>query len=434
MAHASPAASLFAPLKLGRLTLPNRIIMAPLTRCRATPVTFAPNALMAQMYAERASAGLIIAEATVISEEARGFPNTPGAYSAAQTEGWRLVTDAVHKKGGRIILQLWHQGRTANALDGVAPIAPSACADGSWANGFGGRGGAAREASVDDIKRIIGQYRACAANAIAAGFDGVELHAANGYLPNQFLCSGSNARTDAYGGSVANRARFLDEALDALIAEVGADRVGVRLSPSSHWQDMHDADPVALYAHVAQLLAGKAGLAYVHVVEPRDTGLGAAPTDAADLRLTAGFFKEAGFAGAVLSAGGHSYESGCEYVAAGSADAVVYGRHYISNPDLPERFKAASVSGAAPVLTPYNRDLFYGGGEEGCAFSKRDDEIVLVRPASLTQLPPTLLPSPHIRRHWLPHNGIALSGIIFYSLHRKGLISLNKPAEGSFLI
>jgi len=207
------------------------------------------------MYAERADAGLLIAEATVISEEARGFPNTPGVHSAEQTEGWKLVTNAVHAKGGRIFLQLWHQGRTANPSlnGGIIPVAPSACDDGSWANGFGGRGGAAREATLEDIKRIVEDYKKSAMNARAAGFDGVELHCANGYLPNQFLCTNSNRRTDAYGGSVANRVRFLEEALDAIISVFGADRVGIRLSPSGHWQDMHDEDPVALFSEFSLL-------------------------------------------------------------------------------------------------------------------------------------------------------------------------------------
>ena len=242
----------FKPLRLGALTLPNRIIMAPLTRCRATPVTYAANSMMAEMYAARADAGLLIAEATVISEEARGFPNTPGVYSPEQVEGWRLVTDAVHARGGRIFLQLWHQGRTASKElnGGLTPVGPTYAAPESWANGFGGRGGEAREATKADIARILGDYARAAQNAKAAGFDGVELHAANGYLPNQFLSSNSNSRTDEYGGSIPNRVRFVEEALDACIGVFGADRVGIRLSPSSHWQDMHDSDPLALYSEL----------------------------------------------------------------------------------------------------------------------------------------------------------------------------------------
>lgn len=243
-------AAFFKPLRVGALTLPNRIIMAPLTRCRATPGTNAPNALMAEMYAKRADAGLLVAEATVVAEEARGFPNTPGAYTAEQTAGWRLVTDAVHAKGGRIFLQLWHLGRAASmALNGgLTPLAPSACAEGSWVNGMGGAGGEARAATLEDISRVVESFRQCAKNAKEANFDGVEVHSANGYLLHQFLSSNSNARTDAYGGSVQNRARFMEQVLDACIEVWGAERVGIRLSPSGHWQDMHDADPVALYS------------------------------------------------------------------------------------------------------------------------------------------------------------------------------------------
>jgi N-ethylmaleimide reductase len=385
--------------------------MAPLTRCRATPGTLAPNALMAEMYAARADAGLLIAEATIINgTEAAGFPNTPGCYSPAQTEGWRLVTSAVHARGGRIFLQLWHLGRAANKdlNGGTLPVAPSACEDGSWANGFGGRGGQARELTPADIQRILGEYKQGAENAKAAGFDGVELHSANGYLPNQFLSSNSNARTDAYGGSVQNRARFMEEALDACIGVFGAERVGIRLSPSSHWQDMNDADPVALYsalggggggggggaraaapqhcyilvllhspplppsppptaraAHVAKVLASKAGLAYVHVVEPRDTGLGAAPSSAADLALTGAFFKAQGFGGAVISAGGHDYASGSAYLAEGGVDAIAFGRHYIANSDLVRRFELAAAAGGAPALNAYDRSTFYASGAAG---------------------------------------------------------------------
>lgn len=181
------------------------------------------------------------------------------------------------------------------------------------------------------------------------------------------MTDGVNLRTDAYGGSIANRARFLEEALDACIAACGAERVGVRLSPASHWQDIQDSDPLALYTHVGRMLAGKAGLAYLHVVEPRDTGLGAPPTDPVDLQLTASFFRTTcGFPGAVLSAGGHSMESGQQFLQSGACDAVVYGRHYISNPDLVERFKAAADSGKEPVLTPYDRATFYASGPEGC--------------------------------------------------------------------
>jgi len=345
--------ALFTPLRLGALTLPNRILMAPLTRCRATPGTCAANEMMAKHYADRASAGLLIAEATVISEEARGFPNTPGCYNPAQAAGWRLVTDAVHAAGGRIFLQLWHQGRTASQQlnGGVQPVGPSAVA--GWRTGFGGVGDAPREATEADIARIIGDYRNAARTAKEAGFDGVELHAANGYLPNQFLCTSSNKRADGWGGTVERRARFLSEALDALLVEWPPERVGVRVSPAGHWQDMYDEDPLALWTHVGKLLQGKGGLAYLHVVEPRDTGLGAAPTDPVDLQLTAAFFRPL-FSGPILSAGGHDFESAREYVGGGRADAAVFGRWFISNPDLVKRFEIAEKGGAAPKLNAYN--------------------------------------------------------------------------------
>jgi N-ethylmaleimide reductase len=322
---------------------------------------------MAQMYEARASAGLLIAEATVISEEARGFPNTPGCFTQEHEDGWRLVTDAVHKKGGRIFLQLWHQGRTSNpALNGgIVPVCPTAYEAESWANGFGGRGGAARELTHDDIQRILGEYKANAEHALKAGFDGVELHSANGYLVNQFLVDGVNKRTDGYGGGPEKRVRFLSEALDALTSVFGSDRVGVRLSPTSHWQDITDSDPVGLYTCVASTLAAK-NLAYVHIVEPRDTGLGSPDYTPAELTLTGEWFKKALPNTPILSAGGHTYASGTEYLASGGVDAVVYGRHFIPNPDLVARFKKSAENGGKDFLTPYDRDTFYGGGANGC--------------------------------------------------------------------
>ena len=281
-----------------------------------------------------------------------------------QAAGWKLVTDAVHAAGGRIFLQLWHQGRTASkALNGgVEPVGPSAL--GGWKNGFGGIGDAPREATEADIARILGDYRNAAATAKAAGFDGVELHSANGYLPNQFLCTSSNKRADGWGGTVEKRARFLSEALDAVLQEWAPDRVGVRVSPSGHWQDMHDEDPIALWTHVGRLLQGKGGLAYLHVVEPRDTGLGAAPTDPVDLQLTAAFFRPL-FSGPILTAGGHDLASAKECVGGGGADAAVFGRFFISNPDLVKRFQAAEAEGKPPQLNAYNRDTFYASGPEG---------------------------------------------------------------------
>jgi N-ethylmaleimide reductase len=357
--------SLFKPLRLGAFTLPNRICLAPLTRCRADPVTHAPNALMAAHYAARADAGLLIMEATVISEEARGFPNTPGCYSPAQVEGWRGVLSAIRAKGtgARAFLQLWHQGRTASRdLSGKDPIGPSAIA--GWKTGFGGVGDACKEMSLDDIERVLKEYKHAAVCAAEAGFDGVEIHGANGYLPNQFLAMSSNTRTDAYGGDVPRRARFLLEATKAAISVFGADRVGVRISPASHWQDIHDEDPVATYKYVATQL-NALNVAYIHVVEPRDTGLTSTPEEGSvDASLTGAAIRSFGYSGVILSAGGHSFASGTEYVEKGDADACVFGRWFISNPDLVRRFEILSKGGAVE-LNAYNRDTFYGGGAVG---------------------------------------------------------------------
>lgn len=357
--------SLFTPLRVGAYTLPNRICLAPLTRCRADSGTFAANALMAAHYAARADAGLLIMEATVISEEARGFPNTPGCTSPAQIEGWKGVLNAIRAKGtgARAFLQLWHQGRTASReLSGKDPIGPSAI--GGWKNGFGGVGEACKEMSVDDIKRVLEEYRRASECALEAGFDGVEIHGANGYLPNQFLAMSSNKRTDEYGGDIPRRARFLLEATRAAISVYGADKVGVRISPASHWQDIHDDDPVATYKYVAKELHALK-VAYVHVVEPRNTGLTSTPEEGSvDASLTGAAIREFGYGGVILSAGGHDFNSGTEYLAKGSADAVVYGRWFISNSDLVRRFELMS-KGETVKINEYNRDTFYGGGAVG---------------------------------------------------------------------
>ena len=371
MAAAAPARNaLFTPLKIGALTLPNRIVLAPLTRCRATPGSNAPNAMMAQYYAARADAGLLIAEATVISEEARGFPNTPGCFTPEHVAGWRTVVEAVRarKTGTAFFLQTWHQGRTANPqLSGVPAIGPSPVS--KWATGFGGIGEACVEMSVEKIESVIAEYAHAARCADEAGFDGVEVHGANGYLPNQFLATSSNLRDDAYGGDIPRRARFLLDAVKATIAVLGAGRVGVRISPASHWQDVHDTDPTATYKYVARELDAL-GIAYLHVVEPRDTGLAAVPTDPVDAALTGAAMRAAGFKGPILSAGGHDFESGTDYVARGDADAVVYGRHYIANSDLVRRF-ALKAEGAVVPMNAYDRDTFYSSGAKGYL----DDEM-----------------------------------------------------------
>lgn len=292
------------------------------------------------------------------------FKSNARASNATPLRSWKKVVDAVRArgKGTRFFIQLWHQGRTANpALSGVPAIGPSPVA--GWATGFGGIGDACKEMTLDDIARVIAEYGAAAKNALAAGADGVEVHGANGYLPNQFLATSSNLRTDAYGGDVPRRARFLLEAVKAAIAECGAARVGVRISPASHWQDVHDVDSTATYNYVAKEL-NALGIAYLHVVEPRDTGLAAIPTDPVDAALTGAAMRAAGFKGPILSAGGHDFASGSEYVGTGAADAVVYGRHFIANADLVKRFEMMS-NGVDVKLNAYNRDTFYSSGPEG---------------------------------------------------------------------
>ena len=303
---------------LGRLTLANPVVMAPLTRCRGV----VPSAANALYYAQRASAGLIIAEATLVEERGRGFGGTPGIYSAEQVAGWKLVTDAVHAAGGRIFLQLWHQGRTASpALNGgVTPVAPSAIA----AKGWDGLDIPVRALELEEIPAIVAAYAAGAANALAAGFDGVEVHGANGYLLDQFLQAHTNVRTDAYGGSPANHARLLLEVTAAAAAVYGADRVGVRLSPASRFNGMgvDVGANVPAFAHVAEAL-GSMGLAYLHVVEPRVNGNEDMVGDlgAVEATLTGAFFKPL-FKGPIISAGGHDAASGAASLAAGTADAI----------------------------------------------------------------------------------------------------------------
>lgn len=355
--------SLFSAVPLGALPLSHRIVMAPLTRMRATQPGNAPNELNAAYYAQRASAGgLIVSEATQISQQGQGYPATPGIHSPEQAAGWPLVTDAVHAKGGLIFLQLWHVGRISHRShqpDGALPIAPSAvrpagnALTASWEEApFD----TPREIQRDEIPPLVDEYRAAARNALAAGFDGVELHAANGYLLDQFLRDGTNKRTDRYGGSFENRARFLLEVLDAVGEVFGLDRVGIRLSPLGTFNDMRDSNPVGMFGHLLQALA-KTPIAYVHLIEAR--GDEDAPDDSIRLRSgpapTAALFRPS-YPGTLIGAGGFTRESAEEAVAAGTVDAVAFGRLFISNPDLPLRFRLE-----APLNT-YDRATFYGYG------------------------------------------------------------------------
>ncbi len=354
-ATATATASLFTPLKVGALELPNRIILAPLTRNRSPNEV--PTPLVAEYYAQRASGGLLITEATQVSPGTLGYPNTPGIYNAEQIKAWKAVTDAVHAKGGRIFTQIWHCGRVAHPTlnNGQLPVAPSAIRANIQSFTGAGREDAVtpRALEIAEIKGIVQLFAQATRNAREAGFDGVEIHAANGYLIDQFLRTGTNQRTDEYGGSAANRARFLLEIVDAAAAAWSADRVGVRISPFGTFNDMSDADPVGTYTVVAEEL-GKRKLAYLHVVDPIDAthGMGASAE-----RITP-LLKQK-FGGVTIANGGFDRDKANAEIAAGRADAVSFGVPFLANPDLPVRF----AKGAA-LNTP-DTATFYGGNEQG---------------------------------------------------------------------
>lgn len=355
--------NLFDAIHVGDLDLKNRIFMAPLTRMRSQQPGNIPYSLNAEYYAQRASAGLIISEATQISPLGQGYPATPGIHSSAQVEGWKLVTKAVHDKGGKTLLQLWHVGRISHSSHHPAegmPVAPTAIKPSGkvfTADFKQALYETPRALETSEIPGIVEEYRMAAANAKAAGFDGVEVHGANGYLLDQFLQDGSNKRTDRYGGSIENRARFLLEVVDAVVSVWGKGRVGVRLSPYGTFNDMSDSDPVKLFTYVLTELSRR-GIAYVHVIEPRATGAGGGDFANDNAPCTADIFRKS-FNGTFISAGGYTYESAQAVLAGAKADAVAFGRIFIANPDLPERFKKN-----AP-LNKYNRATFYGGLEAG---------------------------------------------------------------------
>ena len=348
--------SLFQPFELGDLTLKNRIVMAPLTRNRATHGTDAPNDLNIEYYRQRAGAGLIVSEATQISQQGQGYIWTPGIYTTEHVEGWRKVTKAVHDEGGRMFLQLWHVGRISHTSlqpDGGAPVAPSAVQANSKTyieSGFVDVS-APRALEAEEIPGIVRTYLNAAENAERAGFDGVELHAANGYLLDEFLRNGANKRTDAYGGSIDNRTRLVIETVLTLCRVFPKERVGIRLSPVSHANDLEDSDPQLLFDYlVRELDALKIG--YIHVIEgetqgPRD----ATPFDFGSLRKS--------FRGAYIANNGYTGAMAAEAVSAGRADLVAFGRPFIANPDLPERLRQD-----APLATE-SRESWYGGGAEG---------------------------------------------------------------------
>ncbi|HAX76889.1 MAG TPA: alkene reductase [Cyanobacteria bacterium UBA11372] len=350
---------LLSPAILGDLELPNRTIMAPLTRCRAGD-GYIPQPMNAVYYAQRSSAGLIISEATQVARNGIGYPNTPGIYTPEQIEGWKQVTDAVHDRDGRIFIQLWHAGRVAHPsllpADEV-PIAPSAIAANCLADTAEGQQPhvTPRALALAEIPGIVEQFWQGAKNAIAAGFDGVEIHSANGYLLDQFLQDNSNQRLDSYGGSIQNRARLLLEVMQAVVEVWGQGKVGVRLSPSSYFNDMKDSNPTATFSYVADAL-NQFGLAYLHVIEPRIQGNVTIADDG--LGLGVSFFRKL-FKGAIIAAGGYSRETGEAVLQKNHADFVAYGRLFLANPDLPKRFALN-----AP-LNRYDRATFYSSGERG---------------------------------------------------------------------
>lgn len=345
---------LFSPIQIGSFTLPNRVIMAPLTRMRA-PAGM-PTPLMATYYGQRATAGLIIAEATPISSQGVGYPNTPGIYTTQQVLAWQPITDAVHAQKGHIFLQLWHVGRISHPdfHDGVLPVAPSAIApQGSAITPTGLKPFVTpRALKTEELPDIVKDYRRATKNALAAGFDGVEIHSANGYLLDEFLRDGTNQRTDNYGGSFENRARLLLEVAKAVIEVAGAERVGIRLSPSGTFNDMTDSNPDAFFVYLLGELS-QLGLAYLHIVDALEGDIrhGAKVVSLERLRQA--------YKGTLIVCGGYDLERAEQAIAENKADAVAFGQLYIANPDLVDRFKLS-----APLNEP-DASTFYGGEAGG---------------------------------------------------------------------
>lgn len=340
---------LLSPVLIGSLPLKNRMVMAPMTRSRAGDGD-APTSTVAEYYRQRSSAGLIITEGSQISAQGNGYIRTPGIFTEAQIAGWKLVTDAVHAEGGKIFLQLWHVGRLSHPLvqvNGVLPVAPSAIKpDGDIFTQEGPKPyETPRALELAEIPGVVADFRQGAENAKLAGFDGVEIHGANGYLVDQFLRDGSNTRTDAYGGSVENRARFLKEVVEAVIPVFGADRVGVRLSPNFNIFSMSDSHPQATFDHAAEML-GRYGLAYLHIVQ-----LGEGPFDFAQLNRR--------FGGTYIANGGYDADRAAATIRAGEAELVSFGTPFLANPDLVERFKSGAT------LNEADKSTFYQGEERG---------------------------------------------------------------------
>lgn len=350
---------LFQPLRLGAIAAPNRILMAPLTRGRATPPGFLPNAMMETYYRQRASAGLIITEATGISVEGLGWPNAPGIWNEEQIAAWKKITDGVHEEGGRIVLQMWHMGRVVHSdfLGGNPPVSASATTAPGHAHTPEGRKDhvQARALPIDEIPRVIDDYRKAAENAKAAGFDGVQLHGANGYLIDQFLRRSTNLREDEYGGSAENRARLLGEVLDALIGVWGADRVGLRLSPNGDTQGCDDPDPAETFGAAAKVAQDR-GIAFLELRQPGPEGtFGSTEVPRQDAHI------RSIYTGPLVLNSDYGPQEAATDIESGRADAISFGRPFISNPDLPARI-AKGADLAENVNVPQS---WYLTGEAG---------------------------------------------------------------------
>jgi N-ethylmaleimide reductase len=352
---------LFSSVEVGSYEFAHRVVLAPLTRMRAEDGA-RPGPLMAEYYAQRTSPGaLLIGEATIAAPDGNGYLGAPGLYDDSQIDGWKVVTDAVHAKGGRIFLQLYHAGRQSNAQlqpNGGRPVGPSEIPHGGVAYTEAGwvPNTPNRALETAEIAGLVESFRLAAARGVKAGFDGVELHGANGYLFDQFLQNGSNKRTDEYGGSIPNRARLLLDTTRAVIGVWGADKVAVRLGPSGSWGDMSDSDPQALFSYVADEL-DKLGIAYLHLIEPRIAGN--VEDDTRDQRPVAAQTLRGHFHGPIIAAGGFDGNSAEALLQSGDADLVAFGRHFIANPDLPERLRKHLP------LNRYDRATFFGGTDVG---------------------------------------------------------------------
>ena len=399
-----PDRKLFSPVQIGPLTLLHRVVMAPLTRSRSEQPGDIPGNLMLEYYTQRASeGGLIISEATTISIAGRGWFGAPGLYSDEQVAGWKKITGAVHAKGGRMFSQLWHTGRSSHVdmTSGAMPVAPSvvpsywldATPSVSTPSGWV-KPSPHRALDLAEIPGVVEDYRKAAERAKAAGFDGVELHAANGYLPDEFLQDGSNKRTDAYGGSVENRSRFLLEVVEAMASAWGGNRVALRIGPSGTWNSMSDSNPTALFNYLAEQL-NRFGLAYLHVIEPRIKGNvliaeGQEPVATVQLRKI--------FKGKIMAAGGFEPDSAAAIIDKRDADLVAFGRHFLANPDLPKRIKFGLP------LNAYDRATFYTFDAHGYTdypfYDHRHDGLVSDPFCPQLQDSLRVHPSPSMAENW----------------------------------